>query len=120
MLPRRKPSGNFLNEYIPLHKIKLTKKREGKPDLTYTPKSSQWDIRWPPNSPDLNPVENYWAWLQARQKELGFTKNKKELMQLIITLHKSEEAHAVRQACPKIVTTVVVIRGTECRKHQNK
>jgi hypothetical protein len=33
--------------------------------------SVQQLINWPPNSPDLNPIENLWAWLQARVDQKG-------------------------------------------------
>ena len=33
--------------------------------------SVQQLVNWPPNSPDLNPIENLWAWLQARVDEKG-------------------------------------------------
>jgi hypothetical protein len=26
---------------------------------------------WPPNSPDLNPIENFWGWVQAKVDRLG-------------------------------------------------
>jgi hypothetical protein len=28
--------------------------------------------RWPPNSPDLNPIENLWAWVQAEVDKKGY------------------------------------------------
>ena len=28
---------------------------------------------WPPNSPDLNPTENFWGWMEAKVNALEYT-----------------------------------------------
>ena len=39
-------------------------------------------LEWPPQSPDLNPIENLWALLKSKLKKIsGFPRNRAELIE---------------------------------------
>jgi len=46
----------FQQDSDPKHTAKLVKKLLEKKKITYMPRDD-----WPPNSPDLNPIENLWS-----------------------------------------------------------
>ena len=47
-------------------------------------------IAWPPGSPDMNPIENLWAWIkEKKQKDYPTPKNKDQLEDIIFEIWDS-------------------------------
>jgi transposase len=46
-------------------------------------------LGWPPNSPDLSPIENLWGWMDSRLHKLHKCKNIEELKQKLEEIRKS-------------------------------
>ena len=53
-----------------------------KDSLIFYKENDIWLIDWPANSPDLNPIENLWAYIKHKLKDKKYTKN-----QLIVKIH---------------------------------
>ena len=51
-------------------------------------------VAWPPNSPDLSPVDNLWSWMDSELHELDKCKNVEEL---------KEKLEQVRQSIPPML-----------------
>ena len=44
-------------------------------------------LDWPPQSPDMNPIENLWAMVKSRrQKKFGIPKTKRELIEQVFQI----------------------------------
>lgn len=45
-------------------------------------------LEWPPQSPDMNPIENIWAWIKRRRDEKfpHFPKNRDELIEQVFSI----------------------------------
>ena len=69
----------FMQDNAPCHKTKLIK------DFLETSRIPTLD--WPPQSPDMNPIENLWAIIKARrQKKFGIPKSKIELVEQVFEI----------------------------------
>jgi transposase len=71
-------TNHFLQDGALCHKAKIvTQWFKERPNIKL--------IKWPGNSPDLNPIENVWAWMKLQLKETSCT-NMKELKEEIVKL----------------------------------
>ena len=69
----------FMQDNAPCHKSKQVLDFLGKTNLNL--------LDWPPQSPDLNPIENLWAIIKARRKKkFGFPTNKDQLIEQIFEI----------------------------------
>lgn len=58
-------------------------------------------VDWPPHSPDLSPIENFWAWVEARINKMG-CKTFPQFQAATIQTIK----HAPKQLCAKLVDSM--------------
>ncbi len=69
----------FMQDNAPCYKSKVVTAFFESEDITM--------LDWPPQSPDLNPIENLWAIIKVRrQNKFGFTKSRDELINLIFDI----------------------------------
>jgi hypothetical protein len=55
-------TSHFLQDGAPCHKFKIvTQWFNERPNIIL--------IKWPGNSPDLNPIENVWSWMKAKLRD---------------------------------------------------
>lgn len=99
---------HFLQDGAPCHKAKIvTRWFEARPNISL--------IRWPGNSPDLNPIENVWSWMKRQLKEVPCT-NLVELKQEILKLwcQKMDDCEYLRhlvESMPRRLEEVIQREG---------
>jgi len=85
----------------------VTRWFEARPNITL--------IRWPGNSPDLNPIENVWSWMKRQLKEAPCT-NLEQLKREILELwcQKMEDCEYLRnlvESMPRRLEEVIQREG---------
>jgi len=72
-------------------------------------------LRWPPQSPDMNPIENLWAIIKAkRQKKYGVPTTKNALIEQIFDIWDNIEPEIVANlanSANKRVNLVLKLKG---------
>lgn len=71
---------------------------------------------WPPNSPDLSPIENVWGWVQAEVAEQG-CKTFQEFEAAVKQAFKSipiEKLERLMQSIPRRLQRVIQTNGGKC------
>ncbi len=76
-------------------------------------------LEWPPQSPDLNPIENIWAMLKSKMKKIpGFPRSRAELIARAQTCWAQLEAEKVDNtlnSMPKRMQLVLEARGASIK-----
>jgi hypothetical protein len=69
----------------------------------------------PPNSPDLNPIENIWAHIKHRiSKEYGHITSVKEMKHVVISIWNEFEDHRcdhLVESMPDMIRAVIKAKG---------
>lgn len=69
--------------------------------------------KWPPHSPDLNPIENLWSWLEAEADALA-CKTLSEHKRAVLNLLKNVPKRIVKSliaSMPKRIQEVIRLKG---------
>jgi transposase len=76
-------------------------------------------LDWPPQSPDMNPIENLWAIIKARRKKkYGVPKTRDELIEQNFDIWNSIETELVEKlanSINNIVLAVLKAKGKESK-----
>ena len=98
---------HFLQDSAPCHTSKLVKKWfADRPHITL--------IKWPGNSPDLNPIENAWNWMKVKLRESMATNMedwKRDIVRLWVTRMDDRYLQALVESMPRRMTQVLQKEG---------
>jgi transposase len=106
---RKHPGATFMQDNAPIHNSKFTK--------TFLQKKGITAMKWPAQSPDLNPIENIWNQLKiALDKRRPRVKNEDELIEAMqeewgILRKKNNNCQMLVRSMPKRLEMVVQSKG---------
>ena len=95
---------HFLQDGAPCHRSKVVSNWfKEKPHIQL--------IKWPGNSPDLNPIENVWAWMKMQLQESHLTnldQLKEEITRLwVMRMQDSQVLRNLVESMPKRLQEVI-------------
>lgn len=101
-------TSHFLQDGAPCHRAKMvTAWFKDRPNIQL--------IRWPGNSPDLNPIENVWAWMKRRLRDIPCTNMKQwreEITRLwVIKMADSQYLRNLVESMPRRLNEVIEREG---------
>lgn len=100
-------SSILMEDNAPIHTAKVA--RKWKKDMNID------CLNWPPQSPDLNPIENIWMMMKlARRKRLQFVKNISALEMHVVSEWKSLDVHKINKlidSMPQRIKDVIKNKG---------
>jgi transposase len=110
LIPELQAAGRpmtFMQDNAPCHTANVVKAFMAQNDIEVLP--------WPPQSPDMNPIENLWAIIkQKRQKKYGLPKTKAELIEQIFDIWDNIEQKMVENlanSANKRINKVLKMKG---------
>ncbi len=97
----------FMQDNAPCHKAKVV--------MDFLAENNIETLNWPPQSPDMNPIENLWAIIKARrQKKYGVPRTKGELIEQIFNIWDQIEPEIVANlanSANKRINLVLKLKG---------
>lgn len=110
LLPELQAAGRpmvFMQDNAPCHKARVV--------MDYLAENNIETLPWPPQSPDMNPIENLWAIIKARrQKKHGVPRTKEELIDQIFEIWNDIEPGLIQNlanSANKRVNEVLKLKG---------
>jgi transposase len=92
----------FMQDNAPCHTANVVKAFMAQNDIEVLP--------WPPQSPDMNPIENLWAIIKTkRQKKYGLPQTKAELIEQIFDIWDNIEPELVEKFANSANTRVNMV-----------
>jgi hypothetical protein len=97
----------FMQDNAPCHKARVV--------MDFLAENNVETLNWPPQSPDMNPIENLWAIIKTRrQKKFGVPRTKNALIEQIFDIWdniETEIVHNLANSANQRVNEVLKLKG---------